>query len=159
MWDGRSLPGISVAKNSEGNQIGSTAQTNLESRNMSYVINTSAGPRVVGGKVASGEWIDNIRLRDCMAARVQESLDTLILNQAGGKLPGGSTGVALAAAAIGKALNPFKSSKAITSYVVNSDDAVVDPGTRELTGMAFDAILEGAIIRATVNGTLSNPEA
>ena len=160
VWDGRSLPGISVAKNSEGNQIGSTAQTNLESRNMSYVINTSNGPRVVGGKVASGEWIDNIRLRDCMAARVQESLDTLILNQAGGKLPAGDVGIGLAEAAIGNALNRFKSARprAINRYVINTDDAVVDPGTRELTGITFDAYLTGAIIRATINGTLSNEE-
>lgn len=158
VWDGRVLPGISVAKNSSGNMINSTQQLNLDNRNASYVVKTAAGDRVLGGKTAEGTWIDEVRIRDCVAARVKERLEALLLNQAGTKVPGNKAGVSLCEAQVASALNAFVRSTAIDSYVVDSSAATIDLATRTLNNLRFDAVLSGAILRVVVNGTLTNQE-
>lgn len=158
VWDGRVLPGISVAKNSSGNMINSTQQLNLDNRNASYVIKTAAGDRVLGGKTAEGIWVDELRIRDCIAARVKERLEALLLNQAGTKVPGGSAGKVLVQSSLIAALTPFIASDAIVEYTINLADAIFDNKTRTLSNVQFDAILSGAILRVVVNGTLTNQE-
>lgn len=158
VWDGRVLPGISVAKNSSGNMINSTQQLNLDNRNASHVVKTAAGDRVLGGKTAEGTWIDELRIRDCIAARVKERLEALLLNQAGTKVPGGSAGKVLVQSSIIAALTPFIASDAIVEYTINLADAIFDNKTRTLSNVQFDAILSGAILRVVVNGTLTNQE-
>lgn len=156
VWDGRELSGVDVAKNSSGNQINTTQQLNLDSRNVSYVITTNAGPRILGGKVGSGEWIDNMRTLDCMTARVREGQEALILNQKGGKLEGGQVGIQIANSRLQQSLTPFIGSKAISSFSTNTDNAVIDPATRSLSGLEFTAILSGAILRVVITGNLEN---
>ena len=158
VWDGRELVGVSVAKNTLGNKLTSTQISYLDSRAMSYVTETSVGPRILGGKMASGAWIDDIRTQDTIIARVQEALDTLILNQAGSKLVGGRAGVALVDAAISKALTPFIASEALESFVTDMTAATIDQSTRTLSNVKFTAVLKGAILRVVVNGTAVNQE-
>ena len=158
VWDGRELVGMSVAINALGNELTSSQQAALDSRNCSYVATTSVGPRILGGKMGSGEWIDNIRTQDTIIARVGEALDTLILNQAGGKLVGGPVGIALVDAAMVKALNPFLASDALESFTTDMTAATIDPATRELSNAQFEVVLKGAIVRVSVNGTAVNQE-
>lgn len=158
VWSGNELSGVSVAKNASGNETTTTQQGNLDSYNLSYVATTSLGPRVIGGKTFSGTWIDEMRIQDCIEARIRERLDTLILNQKGSKLVGGAAGIALAKGAVEKALQPFVGSKALRSYEVFTTNATVDPVTRILSGLEFVAVLEGAILQAVVDGTLVNQE-
>lgn len=158
VWDGRELFGVTVAKNPLGNKLTSTQMGYLDSRDMSYVTDTSVGPRIVGGKMASGAWIDDIRTQDTIIARVQEALDTLILNQAGSKLVGGRAGIALVDAAISKALTPFLASEALESFVTDMTAATIDQSTRTLSNVKFTAVLKGAILRVVVNGTAVNQE-
>jgi hypothetical protein len=158
VWDGRELVGVSVAKNTLGNKLTSTQISYLDSRAMSYVTETSVGPRILGGKMASGAWIDDIRTQDTIIARVREALDTLILNQAGSKLVGGRAGVALVDAAISKALTPFLASEALESFVTDMTAATIDQSTRTLSNVKFTAVLKGAILRVVVNGTAVNQE-
>lgn len=154
VWDGRVLPGQSVAKNTTGNALTSTQQANLEARNASYIVTSSIGPIIVGGKTSSGEWIDNIRTVDCMAARITEGQDTLILNQQGKKLPSGDEGKAKVDSRMTKDLLPFIASNAIRSFTTDLTEAVFDVNTRRLSNVKFDAIFEDAIIRVTIAGTL-----
>jgi len=158
VWDGRELIEVPVATNTIGNELTSTQRGYLDSRNMSYVATTSVGPRILGGKMAGGKWIDDIRTQDTIIARVSEALDTLILNQAGGKLVGGAAGIALADAAIVKALTPFIASEALESFKTDMSEATIDTGTRTLSNAKFEVVLAGAILRVIVNGTAVNQE-
>ena len=99
-----------------------------------------------------------MRIRDCIAARVKERLEALLLNQAGTKVPGGSAGKVLVQSSIIAALTPFIASDAIVEYTINLADAIFDNKTRTLSNVQFDAILSGAILRVVVNGTLTNQE-
>lgn len=158
VWDGRELIEVPVATNTVGNALTATQRGYLDSRNMSYVAETSVGPRILGGKMAGGKWIDDIRTQDNIIARVGEALDTLILNQAGSKLVGGPAGIALVDAAITKALNPFIASEALESFTTDMTAATIDVGTRTLSNAQFEVVLAGAIIRVVVNGTAVNQE-
>lgn len=158
VWDGRELAGVALATNTSGNALTTTQQINLESYNYNFTVNTSLGVRIIGGKTVNGTWIDEMRIRDCITARVREALDTLILNQAGSKLVGGARGVALCKGAVEKALTPFIGSNALSSFTVFIDNATIDPVTRTVSGIEFEAVLQGAILRAVVDGTLVNEE-
>lgn len=158
VWDGRELVGVPVATNTLGNELTSGQQGFLDSRNMSYVATTSVGPRILGGKMGSGAWIDDIRTQDTVIARVGEALDTLILNQAGSKLVGGADGISLVDSAIKKALKPFVTSEALESYSTDMTAATIDNSTRTLSNAIFNIVLKGAIIRVVVNGTAVNQE-
>ena len=158
VWDGLKLAGVDVAKNTLGNQITSTQQNNLIARNASFVIGTGAGNRLLGGKVASGEWIDNIRTLDNIAARVREDQDAKVMNQAGKKIGGGKEGVATLENVLQGSLNPFVASNALSSYSTGTSKASIDTGTRTLSGMEFTAFLKGAIIRVIIDGSLQNQE-
>lgn len=158
VWDGRQLPGLSVAKNASGNSLTATEQLNLEARNASFIVSTNAGDRVIGGKTSGGVWIDEMRIRDCMVARVKERLEGLLLNQAGRKVPGNKSGVLLCEGAVSRALNPFVNSGAIDTFFVDSSNATIDNATRTLSNLIFNAELSGAILRVVVDGTLTNNE-
>lgn len=159
VWDGREMSGFDIARGSNGIRLTATQMLNLDKRNTSYIARTAVGNRVLGGKTSSGEWIDNIRTADCVEARVSEGLNTLILNQAGGKLVGGIEGVSLCAAQVLKDLTPFVASKAFSGTPrVFTDNATIDQDTRTLRNLEFEAVLAGAIIRAVVNGTLTNDD-
>lgn len=159
VWDGLPLAGVDVAKNVEGNEVTATQQGYLDTYNASYVVTTSLGPRLLGGKTVNGTWIDEVRTKHCISARVRETLDTLLMNQKGSKVVGGKKGVLKCVAEVQKALTPFTKSNALSSFSVSSENAVLDPVTRILSNLTFEARLAGAIIRVVVNGVLVNEEA
>lgn len=154
VWSQVELAGVPVAQNGAGNALTATQQLNLDNRNASYVRVTLSGNRVEGGQLASGRWIDQGRILDCMTARVREGQVQLFANQAGGKVPGNASGISLAASALTNSLNPFVASSAINEFTVDTSNATVDATTRTLNGMAFDAILTDGIIRVVVDGDL-----
>ena len=158
VWDGLQLAGVDVAKNPLGNEITATQQNNLIARNASFVLTTRAGTRILGGKTGSGEWIDNIRTLDTIAARIREDQDVKLMNQAGKKVGGGKAGIVSLEGILQGSLNPFVESKALSSYSTNSSKASVDTSTRSLSGMEFTAFLEGATIRVVIDGSLQNQE-
>lgn len=158
VWDGRILAGLPASLNASGNQISSTQIQNLDARNASYIVNTAAGLRVLGGKMANGTWIDDQVTLDCMTARVREGQEALILNQQGSKLPGGVEGVGLCEGELASSLNPFVAAKSIVGYQISTSAATIDQQTRTLTGMEFTAQLTGAILRVIINGDLENQE-
>tara|TARA_Y100000310_G_scaffold74348_1_gene70505 strand:- start:32036 stop:33400 length:1365 start_codon:yes stop_codon:yes gene_type:complete len=161
IWANISLPGVPVALDTSVTpnlKLTATQQTNLDNRNASYVKVTLAGNRVTdaGGKVASGQFIDEMRILDNMTARVREGQVALFANQAGGKVPGNANGIALSRAALANSLNPFVASTAIDGYTIDVSNAVVDAASRTLTGMTFDANLSGGIVRVVINGNLTS---
>lgn len=156
VWYGQELPGLSVALNQTGFELTPTQWGYLNARNSSFIASTTLGPRVIGGKTSGNKWIDDIRTADCMAARVQEALDTLTLNVPGTKVPGGKAGVVAVENAIKGALNPFIQSGAISKYTIDSSKASIDQVTRKLSGLTFTCILRGAIVQVDATGYLVN---
>lgn len=156
-WFGKTLPGLTTAKNSTGNVLTTTQRNNLKARNVSYIAPTAAGDVLVGAKTSGGKWIDEMRTLHCMAARLSEALELLVIN-AGGKLVGGRAGVALCEAEVIKVLNKFIASNALESFVIDSTNATIDQNTRTLSGLKFTAVLLGAIHEIVVSGTLVNAE-
>lgn len=156
VWSGIKVAGVPLALNEQGNKLTATQEKNLFDRSMVYHTTTAVGPRVLGGKTANGTWIDEVHIRDTIVARVQEAQEALVLNQAGGKLEGGRTGVALSDAALTESLTPFIASKALESFTTDPSSATIDQNTRTLSNMKFEGVLQGAIIRVVINGTLVN---
>mgnify|MGYP003649759331 CR=1 FL=1 len=155
VWSGTNIT-VPIAKNAAGNSLTSTQAKNLFDRNCNYVTTTAVGIRQLGGKTASGEWIDNVHTRDTIVARVQEGQEALILNQAGGKLIGGKVGIALSDAAIQASLNPFVSASSLSSFTTDTTAATIDQNTRTLNNMKFAGVLAGSIIKVVINATLVN---
>lgn len=158
VWDGLALSGVDVAKNAEGNEINTTQQLNLDTYNYSYIATTAVTSRLLGGKTVNGTWIDEIRTKHCMAARIREGLDTLLMNQQGSKVVGGKKGINRCVGVVQKQLTPFLASNALESFVVSGDNASIDQTTRTLNNLTFEAVLSGAILRVVVNGALVNQE-
>ena len=158
VWDGLELTNWSVAKNAKGNVLTSTEMNNLELRNVSYIVNTETGARIIGGKTSGNKWIDELHIRDTMVARVKEKLVTLLMNQKGKKIVGGEAGRLIIANEITEALSPFIGSQALLSFTVDTTRSELDTNTRKLSNVRFTGVLEGAIIRVTVNGELVNQE-
>lgn len=156
-WFGKTLPGLTTAKNSTGNALTATQRNNLKARNVSFIAPTAAGDIVVGGKTSGGKWIDEMRTLDCMSTRLSEELELLVIN-AGAKLPGGRVGVALCESSVIKVLNRFIASNALESFVVDSTGATIDQNTRTLSNLKFTAVLLGAIHEIVVSGALVNAE-
>lgn len=158
VWDGLELATFETSKQANGRQIKASQQMALDQRNASYIIRTLAGDRILGGKTANGTWIDELHIRDCMVARVRESMNTLLMNQRGGKVNAGDVGLALIENALSSALQPFVAADAISKYEVDMSHATIDFATRTLNDVRFTATLSGAIIRVVINGTLTNDE-
>lgn len=156
VWDGLFLTGVPSARVASGAIISATQQLNLDSRNASYVINTRAGDRILGGKVASGLWIDEMQIKDCLSARLREACDQIILNQKGKKIPNSDEGRLLIEAAMRTVGNVFINSNALANYRVDLTQSIFVPSTRTLSNVIFDGILDGAIIRLVINGELTN---
>lgn len=158
VWQGMVLSGQNVARNPSGYELTPTQQGYLKARNASFLATTNSGVVTIGAKMANGVWIDDRRTADCVTARVRESLETLLLNVAGTKVPGGRRGIAACEGAIKKALNPFIPSNALSSYTIYTSNATIDPNTRTVSGISFEGILQGAIVEANINGSLVNEE-
>lgn len=117
------------------------------------------------GKVASGEWIDVVRFRDWLVARLQERIFALFVNAsaAGGKVPFTSTGIVMIEGEIyaqlddGIAVGGLASDPAPT-VTVPKIGAVspADKAARRLTGVKFTAVLAGAIHAVVIKGTVTS---
>lgn len=159
VWDGLQLATFETSKQANGRQIKASQQMALDQRNASYVIRTLSGDRILGGKTSDGTWIDELHIRDCMAARVREAMSQLFMNQKGSKVNAGDDGRTMVENVLTSALQPFVESDALDRFEVDMSHSVVDFGTRTLNDVRFTAYLSGAIIRIVINGTLTNNDA
>lgn len=124
-----------------------------------------------GGKVAAGEWIDVIRLRDALVDQIKVSVVSAMINIDGGKVPYIDDGIQV----IGNALRgPLdlnvrrgglapeeldENGKVIPSYTISlplaSQVPFNDKANRILRDVKFTARLAGAIHAVEIKGSLS----
>jgi len=162
-WAGNQLSLFAESKDPRtGNKLTSTQQTNVLSYGYNMVALVGGVPVTRPGKVESGEWIDTIRGRDTMTARIGERISSLIINQQGGKIPYTASGISQIDSALSAALQPFVDSNFLESYVTNppliTEIPAADKQARVLRNVQFTAFLAGAIHEAVFNGVLTISE-
>lgn len=162
-WAGNQLSLFAESKDPRtGNKLTSTQQTNVLSHGYNMVGLVGGVPVTRPGKVEGGEWIDTIRGRDTMTARITERVSGLIINQQGGKIPYTSAGISQIDTAISAALQPFVDSSFLESFETNppliGNISAADKQSRTLSNVKFTAYLAGAIHEVVVNGVLTISE-
>lgn len=123
-----------------------------------------------GGKVAAGEWIDVIRLRDQLVESIRVSVVSAMIN-ADGKVPYTDDGIQIIGNAIRAPLDLNVRRGGIAPEELDEDDRVIpsytislprssqvpfnDKANRVLNDVKFTARLAGAIHMVNINGSLS----
>lgn len=137
-----------------------TERTNLENKNVNF-LSTLAGVNITRYGVASGgEYIDVMRGTDWLAARIQERVYTLLLNN--DKLPYTDAGIQavraeiLAQLAAGIARDFIAADPEPTCTVPRATAvSAADKSSRTLNNVTFRATLAGAIHKVAIEGELN----
>ena len=152
-WAYKTLNGVSP------DNITSTKETNILSKNCNFYSEVGGVNITQEGKVASGEWIDIIIGTDWLEARLRESVYSALVNNR--KIPYDDTGIAMIEGLVKGVLN-----QAASAGILQADSIVVtvpryadipqaDKLARKLPDVKFTALYQGAIHRVTINGTIS----
>lgn len=153
-WAFKTLAGVSSVT------MTATHRTNALAKYVN-IVETIAGVSVTEeGKVSANEFIDIIRFRDWLEARISENVfGALVRNK---KVPFTDGGIAIVKGLIlavlqdgvdvgGLASDPAPTVTVPKAANVSSNDKAA----RRLTGVKFDAVLAGAIQAVTISGTVS----
>lgn len=141
----------------------STQRTNCNNKGCTYYV-TEAGINVTagtpGGTVAAGEFIDVVRFRDWLKARIAESCFARLANTK--KIPFTDAGIAIIEAEIRARLQEgidnggLSNNPAPTVTVpLASSVSAANKAARLLPDVEFNATLAGAIHKLTIEGVLS----
>lgn len=166
VWASNRVTGQTVAQDPDtGYNLNTTQKGYLTARNASFTevvggVTTSSGQ---SGKVASGEWVDNIRNRDFLVARVTEAYQSFFISQP--VVPYTDSGINNVKGVLSTELsryvetetepnildraNPFTLNFPRASQVSAADKA------NRVYSATFDAFLSGAIQIVRITGTLS----
>lgn len=136
-----------------------TQRANLEDKNILFYENAADGLNVTWeGKVASGEWIDTIRLID----NVYDEVSKRVLEVISGplKLPFTDLGISAIEGAVRGAMGAFEARGAIDSgWTVSApllgDVPTIDRANRILREVEFSCRVSGAIHKADIRGKVS----
>lgn len=158
---------LTMSKNPAGTRaLNATEKGYLEARNAAY-IERAAGRGVTTttnivrqNRVASGEWISNIRGRDSMQVDLVAAYLDLLLSRKGSKIPYTQEGVELIKNTCRNVLEIYVLRNFIKpNYKLNFADADTVSASKKQTGVydqgSFEAELQGGILFIDVSGTLS----
>lgn len=160
VWTNNQLSGVEAAKNPNGFSLTTTQQNNLNDRNCTFLGVKGSVAYTRGGKVAGGEWIDNIHGRDNLQSDIELDFFDWLTNQHGRKIPYTDGGINVGAGLLESRLNFYKVRRnfltdPITINVPKAKDVLrADKVARVLNGMSFNAKLAGAIIMTDISGIL-----
>lgn len=158
-WANLQLAGVPIARDpSTGNRLSVTQKGYLFDRNMN-TIEPIAGLTIVReGKVASGNFIDDMRGSDDLDATMTVDLQRLLTQQKGGKLPYTDIGVVQINSTMQTALQRFVDRGFLESYTVNtpprSSVSDNDIAARDYLVATFEGVVAGAIHTIRVVGSL-----
>ena len=163
-WTHKVISGVSASKDpATGYLLSATQKNNVAARN-GNIIESNYGVDIVrDGKVVFGEWIDVIRSRDFLEARIAEAIFNLKLNSP--KIPYDSTGRAKILATVESELNRYITTPSrpnildsanpyTTDFPAVADVSAIDKANRVYTA-SFTAYLSGAIIVTKISGVLT----
>lgn len=151
---------------STGRPLTSTQKTYLESRNASYVERaaatgvTTSSNIVRNNKVASGEWISNIRGKDSLEVDLSATYLELLLSQKGSKIPYTEAGISLLRATCQSVLELYVLRQFIKpnyklEFLPASQISNSDRQAGVYNGGSFAAELQQGILFVDVSGSLA----
>jgi len=155
-WAYKSLSGVIV------DNLNATQISNLETNNTNYYIELNGVPITLNGRMASGEWIDTIRGRDWLVARLRERQLSLLVNNP--KIPYTDAGISILEASVTAQLaegvsQGYLSGEGDDAPIVTapkaSDASAADKIDRIVRNINFQAVLAGAVHKMVINGTVS----
>ena len=152
-WAYKPLSGVIV------DDLDATSTTTIETSKGNIYVTIGGLPNTYQGQMASGEWIDVIRGRDWLTARIREAVFGQLANAP--KIPYTDDGVSVITSAVQAVLQegvgntylaadpaPF-----VTAPLV-ADIADADKTARTLPDVYFEATLAGAIHAVTITGVI-----
>lgn len=153
-WKFKTLAGVSTTV------LTATQRTNALAKRCN-VYNTVAGVAITEeGKVSGNEWIDVIRFRDWIEARIGEEVFAALA--ASNKIPFTDEGVAVITGLVravldqGVAVGGLSADPApVVSAPLVANVSATNKALRNLPDVKFDAVLAGAIHAVTISGTIS----
>ncbi len=153
-WKFKTLSGATVDSFTE------TELGNMRSNNLNHYF-TLAGRNITAeGKVASGEFIDVVRFRDWVKARIQERVFGLLASEI--KVPFTDIGAAMVQAQVESVMQDGLEAggiapdpKPVVSVPLVSEVSAQDKSDRNLPDVTFTFTLAGAIHATEVSGTIS----
>lgn len=170
VWANQKIEGAGGAARdpATGKLLTTTQKNNLTQRNANFVEFT-AGVNVTSaqsGKLAGNEWVDVVRNRDFLKARITEQYQFFFINQP--VVPYTQPGIDRAESVLATELNRYvetekqphilrKDVPFEIRFPKAKDISALTKATRIFTG-EFDGYLSGAIQIAKINGTLSYGE-
>lgn len=132
--------------------------TRTEGKRVTYAIGARGRTATRGGRVVGGEWTDVVRLLDFFRARIPEDL---YLNQLSlPRIPYTQGGIDSQASIVEARLLSKQGSGIVAGSVEVNPPSIADitndtRRTRILSGMTFNAELEGAILLTNISGTFA----
>lgn len=152
-WAYKALSGVQVS------ELSSNFVNGLETNYINYYIETAGLALTIEGQVGSGEWIDTVRGRDWLTARLQERLIGLLANNP--KVPYTDAGIELIAKEVRAQLVEGITQRylaaepePIVTVPLAADVSDQDKKDRILRNVNFEATLAGAIHSIRINGVL-----
>ncbi len=164
VWGVNRISGVPVGQNpTTGNVLNNTELNNLNDRNANFVVLIAGTNAYRTGKVSGNEWIDAIRNRDFMEARLTEGLQNKLI--ASPVVPYTDSGINEIRSTVTSVLNTMVSTSAASNILTESnsyttsfpraiDVPTVDKQNRVLNA-SFTATLAGAIQIVNIEGSLS----
>lgn len=167
-YGNRRVSAVPVSLNAAGKPLTSTQQGKLKLVNADFfarVGNDASSDPIIGvvGKVASGEWLDNIVGRDNLQVDIEADFNTFLINQKNGKVAFNNKGINQIRGVLDTVLSQYTPEG--THNFINSDYSIIvadaadvpnqDKATRVFKQISFTATLTNAIHMVEITGTLS----
>ena len=163
VWANNRVAGVAASQDATGKKLTFTQRNNLNERNANWVEDVGGIDITRIGKVAANEWIDAIRNRDFLEARLTEGLQNLLINQP--VIPYTDSGISTVRNTVTSVLNRSVSTATTPSilqennpYITNfpraADVPFAEKQLRELNA-SFTAFLAGAIQITNITGVLT----
>lgn len=159
-WSNLQLNGVSAAADpTSGNKLSATQKGYLFDRNANTSENIAGLTLTREGKVSKGNFIDDIRGSDDLDVTMTTSLQRLLANQQGSKLPYTNQGITQISSVMKGDLQVFVDRGFIISYEVTTPPRnEVNPNdvaARQYIVATFSAVIAGAINTITIIGSLT----
>jgi hypothetical protein len=163
IWANNKIAGAAASKDATGKDLTFTQRSNLDARNANWIEDVGGIDISRRGKVSGDEWIDAIRNRDFLEARLTEGLQNLLINQP--VIPYTDSGIGTVRNTVTSVLNRSVSTATTPSilqennpYTTNfpraADVSFAVKQLRELTA-SFVGFFAGAIQITNINGILT----
>jgi hypothetical protein len=163
----RLVAAVSPSKNASGKDLTATQQGKLKTINCDYFSRVGKAPSdpviTVIGKVAAGEWIDNIVGRDNMQVDMEGDLTNLLIRQKTSKIAFNNKGANQLRSTLEAVLTLY-TEQGIHNFIEPDFKIIIpdqnnfnpaDKATRVFKQITFTATLTNAIHMVEVTGTLS----